>query len=73
MAKLREFPGVIQCPQFLQQHIPALNRCGRGRVDKGKCLNIAQPEGLHAQDHFGEVRSLNFRLGVLLPPGKIFF
>ena len=65
VAELRELALLVERAEFLQQLVAAINRRGWWRIHEGKRLDVAEPIRLHAQDDFGEVRTLDFRLRVL--------
>ena len=62
VAERRELALFIQRAEFLEQRVAAGDGGGRGRMDKRKRLDVAEAERLHAQDDFGEIGALDFRL-----------
>ncbi len=50
----RELVGVIHCAQFIEQLIAVRDGAARRRLDKRKCLDAAQVQRLHSQDHARE-------------------
>ena len=63
-AERRQGALFIQRAQFLQQRVAAGDGSGRGRLHERKRLNVAQAERLHAQNDFGQIGALDFRLRV---------
>ena len=60
----RRLGGVgVERTNFLQQRIAGADGLGRRHVDEGKPLDVTETEGLHAQDHVGQVGALDLRLG----------
>ncbi len=59
--------------QFGQQRITIGHRLGRRCIDKGKRLDLAQTERLHAQDHARQRRAQHLRIGVQRPRFEILF
>src|ERR1017187_909026 len=72
VAELREFARVVERAEFLQEQVAALNCRRWRRIDERKRLNVTEPIRLHAQNNFGQIRALDFRLRVLRGLQKIF-
>ena len=62
VAEPREGALFVQRAEFLEQGVAVGDGGGRGRLDKRKRLNVPQVERLHAQNDFGEIGALDFRL-----------
>ena len=58
--------------KFVQQIVTRADGRTDGRIDEGEILDLAELEGLHAQDDLGEVRTLNLRHGEAVALFKIF-
>ena len=56
-----------QRAQLLQQLIAVGDRLGRRRLEKRKALDLRQLERLHAQDHRGQRRAQDLRVGEARP------
>ena len=61
----------IQGAQLFQQEKATPDGLGRGRVDDGKGLHLAQLQGQHVQDHLGQVGALDLGLGVDRPGEEV--
>ena len=53
----------IDCAQFKERPIAVADGVGLGRIEQREIVQFAQPQGLHLQDHRGQVRSLD--LGIV--------
>ena len=53
----------VQRAQLLQQGVTGADRLHRRHVDEGKPFDVTQAEGLHAQDHVGQIGALDLGLG----------
>jgi hypothetical protein len=57
--------------EFEQQLVTVADRLARRRLEEGKILDVAQTQRLHAQDHAGQRRAHDLRVGVRRPQGEI--
>ena len=59
----REFVGVVNCAEFIEQLVAIGNGFGARRFYERKPLHIAQMQRLHAQNHPSQRAAQNFRIG----------
>ncbi len=62
VAERREFVPIVQRAELVEQRVAGANGGSDGGVEKRERLDIAEPERLHAQDDFREIRPLDLRL-----------
>ncbi len=58
-----ELVVVVHRAQLVEQLVAVGDRAARRRIDEGKVLHHAQVQRLHAQDHAGQRRAQDFRVG----------
>ena len=69
--RVRDVVGGVERPEFLEQRVAGADGLRRRHVDEWKPLDVAEAEGLHAQNHVREIRPLDLRLGEPRPLQKI--
>ena len=57
----------IESPQLVEQRDAIAHLAAVGRVEKGECLDVAQSERGHLEDHAREIRAQHLRVGELRP------
>ena len=62
---------VIDRAQLIEQLVAIADRLGARCFQKREMLHLAQMQRLHAQDHAGQRRAQDFRIGKRLATGKI--
>ena len=71
LPRLRQPPVPVDGPQFDEQLETVPDRLGRGRIEKGEGVDVAQFQRQHAQDDFGEIGALQLGRGVLRPARQV--
>ena len=67
----RQLVGVVHRAQFVEQLVAVGDGAARRRLDEGKVFHRAQVQRLHAQDHAGQRRAQDFRIGEARPAGEV--
>ena len=62
-----------QRTELAQRALAVAHQAAVGRFDERECLDVAQLERVHLQDHRRQVGTLDFRLGELGPRREILF
>jgi hypothetical protein len=70
-AEIRQHAGIIDGPQLVQQRVAGADALHRRRVEERKLFDVAEPEGLHAQDDVREVAALDLGLREARPVVEI--
>ena len=71
LANTRQLLVVIDRTQLIEQLVAVADRLGARRFQERKVLHITQMQRLHAQDHAGQRRAQDFRIGKRLAAGEI--
>ena len=66
-------PFTVDGPQFGEQLEPGPYSLGRGSIEKGKGVDVAQFQRQHAQNDLGEIGALQLRRGKLRPVLQVGF
>ena len=69
----REFPSLINRPQFRQDGVAVGNRARRRRFHERKIPHLAQLEGFHPQNDGRQITAQNFRVGKSRTPSPVIF
>ena len=70
-ADRRELVGLVHRAEFGEQLVAVGDRAARRRLEEGEVLDRAQPQRLHAQDHAGQRRAQDLRVGEARPAGEV--
>ena len=70
-ADLGQLLLLVDRAQLEERAIAVADGVGLGRIDEREIVQFAQPQGLHLQDHGGQVRPLDLRHGEAVAAQKI--
>ena len=70
---LGQFIAPVYGTKFAEELLTIADGISRRWFNKGKIIGSAKPECMHAQDHFGQVGSFNFRQGETVSLEVVFF